>query len=547
MQLVIPLRRSVYYASLLGLAANLAVLPWTRWAIAGVVLFGILSLLGTYHVLSRRRTLSRNYPVLIQLRYFFESIGPEFRQYFIEADQDERPFAREQRVLVYQRAKRVMDNKPFGSLLDVYGDGYEWINHSLVAGRAEPGSCRIGVGESRARPYSASVLNISALSFGSISPNAIRALNAGAARGGFYNDTGEGSISRYHQEHGGDLVWEIGSGYFGCRNADGSFSEEQFIENASLDQVKMIEVKLSQGAKPGRGGLLPGAKVNAEIAAARGVPVGEDVVSPAMHSAFTTPIELMQFIDRLRTVSGGKPVGFKLALGHPWEWFCIAKAMQETGLAPDFIVVDGAEGGTGAAPLEFVNRVGMPMREGLRLVHNTLIGLGLRDEIKLAAAGKITSAFHIFRTLSLGADWCNSARGFMFALGCIQAVSCHTGRCPSGVATQDRRRWRNLEPADKADRVANFHEQTVISLAHLLAAAGLDHPGDVTPMHVHRRLSATESKSFAELYPTLPRAALLESTPTMEPFAQFWRAARPDRFTLAGMAPSVAPDRVSSL
>jgi len=533
MQLVIPLRRSVYYCSIAGLAVSVAGLMVSGWAMAGVATFGILSALGTYHVFSRRRTLSRNYPVLIQLRYFLESIGPEFRQYFIEADQDERPFAREQRALVYQRAKRVMDNKPFGSLLDVYGEGYEWLNHAMVPGSAAVDDCRIRIGADCPRSYSASVFNISALSFGSISPNALRALNAGAARGGFYHDTGEGGISRYHTEAGGDLVWEIGSGYFGCRDEHGRFDEARFVETAASDQVKMIEIKLSQGAKPGRGGVLPGAKVNAEVALARGVPEGETVVSPATHSAFSTPLELIEFIGRLRRLAGGKPVGFKLAIGHPWDWFCLAQAMRESASTPDFIVVDGAEGGTGAAPLEFINRVGMPMREGLRLVHNTLVGLDLRDRVKLGAAGKITSSFHIFRTLALGADWCNSARGFMFALGCIQAVNCHSDRCPSGIATQDRRRWRNLDPLDKAERVFNFHQQTVGSLTHLLAAAGLDHPSQVTRRHVHRRISATESKSFAELYPGLERGVLLAGAPALEPFASCWSQARPDVFVRA--------------
>ena len=513
---------------------SVAAALWTPWAFWGVVLFGVLSLLGGYHLLSSSRTLSRNYPVLIQLRYFFESIGPEFRQYFIEADHDERPFSREQRALIYQRAKGVMDHRPFGTLIDVYGEGYEWINHSLTPLPVVPGDQRILVGASCAKPYEASVFNISALSFGAISPNAVRALNAGAARGGFYHDTGEGSISRYHREHGGDLVWEIGSAYFGCRRADGAFDEERFAQNAALDQVKMIEIKLSQGAKPGLGGLLPGAKVNAEIAAAREVPQGQDVVSPARHSAFSTPIELLEFVGRLRTLSGGKPVGFKLAIGHPWEWFAIAKAMLETGLLPDFIVIDGAEGGTGAAPLEFINRVGMPVRDGLLLVRDTLIATGLRDRIRIGAAGKITSAFHVFRMLALGADWCNSARGFMFALGCIQAMNCHTGRCPSGVATQEPSRWRSLDVSDKSDRVYNFHRQTLSSLAALVSAAGLQHVSEIGPQHVVRRISATEVKSIELLYPAPPRGALLDGCPDQEVFARYWPSARADRFNSGG-------------
>ena len=334
--------------------------------------------------------------------------------------------------------------------------GYEWINHSMAPSTIASHDFRITIGGARAQPYSASVFNISAMSFGSLSANAIKALNAGAKRGNFAHDTGEGSISEHHRLNGGDLIWEIGSGYFGCRNPDGSFSEERFRENALDAQVKLIEIKLSQGAKPGHGGVLPGAKVTPEIARARGVQVGEDCISPAAHSAFSTPVELMRFIERLRALSGDKPVGFKLCIGHPWEWFALCKAMVETGITPDFIVVDGAEGGTGAAPLEFTDHVGTPLQEGLLLVHNTLVGLNLRDRIAIGCAGKVTSAFDIARLMALGADWCNAARGFMFALGCIQAQTCHTGNCPTGVTTQDPLRQRALVVGDKAERVWRF-------------------------------------------------------------------------------------------
>ncbi|KXS47079.1 MAG: glutamate synthase, partial [Marinobacter sp. T13-3] len=337
-------------------------------------------------------------------RYLFESVGPEIRQYFIQSDTEERPFSREQRAIVYQRAKDVLDKRPFGSQLHMYEEGFEWMSHSMAPTEIPDSDFRILIGKNCEKPYNASVFNISAMSFGSLSANAILALNTGARKGGFYHDTGEGSISRYHRQPGGDLVWEIGSGYFGCRNPDGTFSEEKFQKNANLDQVKMIEVKLSQGAKPGHGGILPGAKVSEEIAEARGVEPGEDCISPAHHSAFSTPLELMDFLDRLRQLSGGKPVGFKLAIGHPWEWFALVKAMLKTGKRPDFIVVDGGEGGTGAAPLEFINRLGTPMTEALLLVHNTLVATNLREDIAIGAAGKITSAFNIARTLALGAD-----------------------------------------------------------------------------------------------------------------------------------------------
>jgi glutamate synthase domain-containing protein 2 len=383
------------------------------------------------------------------------------------------------------------------------------------------------------------VFNISAMSFGSLSAAAIRALNEGARRGGFYHDTGEGSISPYHRENGGDLVWEIGSGYFGCRDADGAFDLARFTENARTAQVRMIEVKLSQGAKPGHGGVLPAVKVSPEIAVTRGVLQGHDCISPARHSAFSTPVGLLEFVARLREASGGKPTGFKLAIGHPWEWFGIAKAMHETGLLPDFIVVDGAEGGTGAAPAEFIDHVGVPMHEALMLVHNTLVWLNLRDKVKIGAAGKIVGAFDIARTLALGADWCNAARGFMFALGCIQSQTCHTDRCPTGVATQDPHRWKQLDVPDKATRVHHFHDNTLHALRDLLCAAGLDHPGQLGPEHILRRVSPIEVRSLAALYRFLEPGELLTQVPEHAVFKQFWADARSDSFA--------APDKVRAL
>jgi glutamate synthase domain-containing protein 2 len=505
----------------------------------GVGIFGALALLGTIDLLQKRSTLRRNYPLLAHFRYGLESIGPEIRQYFIERDTEELPYSREQRALVYQRAKNVMDVVPFGTEHNVYDVSYEWINHSITPSFIDTYDFRVRIGPRTAHPYDASVFNISAMSFGSLSANAIRALNEGARRGGFYHDTGEGSISAYHREGGGDLVWEIGSGYFGCRDEKGRFNEERFAKNACTAQVKMVEVKLSQGAKPGHGGILPAAKVSPEIAAARGVVAGEDCVSPARHSEFSTPVGLLEFVDRLRRLSGGKPAGFKLAIGHPWEWFGIAKAMQETGLLPDFIVVDGAEGGTGAAPSEFIEHVGVPMHEGLMLVHNTLVGLGLREKVKIGAAGKIVSAFDIARTLALGADWCNAARGYMFALGCIQSQSCHTDRCPTGVATQDPARWRHLDVPDKATRVHNFHENTLRALRDLLCAAGLLHPDELGPEHIVRRLSPVEVRSLASLYRFLAPGELLHQIPEHAVFKQFWADARSDSFE--------APLRVRSL
>ena len=523
-------RYLVFMFCILALALSFLLAPHWPESGWGVAIFTVLTGVGIGDLLQRRSTLRRNYPVLAHFRYGLESIGPEIRQYFVQSDLDEVPFSREQRALVYQRAKGEMDVVPFGTLHSTYRVDYEWINHSLAPAKIDSHDFRVLVGARCEQPYAASVFNISAMSFGALSANAIRSLNEGARRGGFYHDTGEGSISPYHRERGGDLVWEIGSGYFGCRDEHGHFDEARFVANAGAPQVKMIEIKLSQGAKPGHGGVLPAAKVSAEIAATRGVPMGVDCVSPAAHSAFSTPVGLLEFVARLRDLSGGKPVGFKLAIGHPWEWFGIAKAMQETGLLPDFIVVDGAEGGTGAAPSEFVDHVGVPMHEALMLVHNTLVGLDLRDRIKLGAAGKITTAFDIARTLAMGADWCNAGRGFMFALGCIQSLSCHTDRCPTGIATQDPRRWKHLDLADKATRVHQYHENTLRALRELLCAAGLTDPAQLGPEHNLRRVSAVEIRSLAALYRYLEPGELLRRVPEHSVFHDYWGDARADSF-----------------
>jgi glutamate synthase domain-containing protein 2 len=516
-----------------ALLTPMSVLWWWPSAAAG-----FLAVVGLIDYLQPNHAIRRNYPVLAHFRFFFEFIRPEIRQYFIESDTEELPFSRSQRAIVYQRAKGVSDKRPFGTQLNVYEAHYEWINHSMMPTEIASHDFRTVIGASNAQPYAASVFNISAMSFGALSASAVLALNRGAKKGNFYHDTGEGSISRYHRE-GGDIVWEIGSGYFGCRTADGRFDPAIFAKNAADPAVKMIEIKLSQGAKPGHGGVLPGAKVTQEIAEARGVPPGVDCVSPARHSAFSTPRELLAFVSQLRELSNGKPVGIKLAIGHPWEWFAIAKAMLATDTVPDFIVVDGGEGGTGAAPLEFTDHVGAPLREALMLVHNTLVGIGMRDRIKIGASGKIVTAFDIARTLAMGADWCNSARGFMFALGCLQAQTCHTGHCPTGVTTQDPQRMRALVVPDKAERVYQFHRNTLMALKELLAAAGLRHPSELGPEHVIRRVSSTEVRSLAALHVWAQPSELLHGVPEHPVFKVFWKEADPESFA--------APTGVASL
>lgn len=498
-------------AALAAAGFGIAWLVDPHWWIG--VSFGVaafLTLVGLHDYFQTSHAILRNYPIAAHLRFIFEEIRPEMRQYFFEGDKDGMPFPRDRRAIVYQRAKMTLDVRPFGTTYDVYSNGYEWMSHSISPRPVSHEPFRITIGgPDCTQPYSASIFNISAMSFGALSANAIRALNGGAKLGGFAHDTGEGGYSPYHREGGGDIIWEIGSGYFGARNPDGTFSPEKFAAAAANPQVKMVELKLSQGAKPGHGGVLPAPKVSAEISQTRGVPIGEDCISPSSHSAFSTPVEMMKFIAEMRRLSGGKPAGFKLCIGHEWEFMAICKAMLETGIYPDFIVVDGKEGGTGAAPMEFVDHVGKPMRQGLYFVHNALVGIGARDRIKIGAAGKIITAFDIIRVMALGADWCNAARGFMFAVGCIQSQSCHTDRCPTGVATQDPTRQRALVVPDKIQRVANFHRATLHELAELTAAAGLDHPGEFKLIHISRRISAREVVTFADVYPALSEGELI--------------------------------------
>ncbi len=513
-----------------GLGIQMA--PTGFWGRALVIVPGLLILIGIRDLVQTRHAVLRNYPVIGHVRWLVELIRPEIRQYLLEAENEATPFSRAQRSLVYRRAKGISSDHPFGTLIDVYAPDYEYIQHSTrPVDPPDPKTFRITIGNDQcAQPYSASIFNISAMSFGSLSANAIRALNRGAAMGGFYHDTGEGSISPYHREGGGDIVWEIASGYFGCRTDDGRFDPDKFAAQAVDPQVRMIEIKLSQGAKPGHGGILPAKKVTPEIAVTRGVPLGQDCVSPPRHSAFSTPLEMMAFIAQLRTLSGGKPVGFKLCIGHPWEFMAIVKAMLASGVVPDFVVVDGGEGGTGAAPVEFSDHVGTPMREGLVFVHNVLLGAGLRSRVKIGVAGRLVSAFDIATVLAIGADWTNAARGYMFALGCIQSLSCHTNKCPTGVATQDAGRQRALVVPDKAERVYKFHDRTVAVLAEMLAAAGLTHPDDLRPHHLVHRISPTEIRHFDQVHTFLTENSLVEGRCDLPFYATNWARAQATTF-----------------
>jgi len=506
------------------------------WKPILISLFVILPIIavGIKDMAQNKKTLLRLYPVVGHFRYLLEYIRPEIQQYFIESDTNGKPISREYRTLVYQRAKGVRDTQPFGTVFDVYRLGYEWINHSISPHKIEDKDPRIIFGANNcSKPYAASPLNISAMSYGALSKNAIMALNKGAKINNFAHNTGEGGVSPYHLEHGGDLIWQIGTGYFGCRNNETEgFDENKFIKMAARDEIKMIEVKLSQGAKPGHGGILPAAKVTQEIVDIRGVEMGKDIISPPAHSAFSSPKGLLEFVAKLRELSGGKPVGFKLCIGHKAEFLAICKAMVETGLTPDFITVDGSEGGTGAAPVEMSNSVGMPLWDALNFVNNALIGTGVRQDIRIIASGKVISAFHMVRVLALGADTINSARGMMFALGCIQSRHCNTDRCPTGIATQDPTRNKALDVTDKGVRVSNYHRSMIKHLVDLVEVAGLNHTDEVQPVHINRRVSATEIKTFDEIYEQLDEGCLLKPKTIPEKWKRNWEIATADSWDL---------------
>lgn len=518
-----------YALSVIAIASAIAASyywPATRWSL---LIVGPLVLLGLYDALQAKHTVLRNFPVIGHMRYCLEMVRPEIQQYFIDGSIDANPIEREFRSVVYQRAKGELETKPFGTERDVYRVGYEWASHSVAALPPLDNAPRITIGNRDCpNPYESSVLNISAMSFGSLSKNAVLALNGGAKRGGFAHNTGEGGVSSYHLEPGGDLIWQIGTGYFGCREKNGGFDPEQFRDMARHDHIKMVELKLSQGAKPGHGGILPARKVSREIAEIRGIPCGETVFSPPSHTAFSTPIEFVEFLGKMRDLSGGKPVGFKICIGRRTDFFAICKAIIETDIRPDFVTVDGGEGGTAAAPLEFSNSVGTPARDAWIFAHNALVGAGLRDDIRIIASGKILTGFHIIRALAIGADLCNSARGMMLALGCIQSLRCDTNQCPTGVTTQDPSLVYGLKVTDKTERVHRYHDATVKGALELLGAMGLNSLQDLRPHHIYRRVDDLRVRNLLELYDYLKPGELLGDGDTPPEFCDEWRAARSD-------------------
>ncbi|NMH26042.1 FMN-binding glutamate synthase family protein [Flavobacterium solisilvae] len=526
--------RKAFIITSITILAIIGILVYVDWKFSLLLfIFVPLIVMGLYDMYQSKHTIRRNFPLLGRMRYLLEELGPEMRQYFIETDTEGKPFDRLQRSMVYQRSKKETSTKPFGTQLDVYNVGYEWINHSLNAipfshSEEQP---RVKIGSSQCtKPYMSSMFNISAMSYGSLSKNAILALNAGAKQGGFYHNTGEGGLSPYHLEPGGDVVWNIGTGYFSTRTPDGKFSVEEFTKRATLDNVKMIEIKFSQGAKPGHGGILPKEKVTDEIAAIRLVDKGHDIISPPKHSAFSNPLELMDFVKLLRNHSGGKPIGIKICIGNKSEFMAICKAMVETRTYLDFITVDGGEGGTGAAPPEYSDHVGMPLRDAVAFVYDCLNGFGIKSQIKIIASGKVISGFDIIRCLSLGADLCNSARGMMFALGCIQALECHANTCPTGVATQNPDLTKGLVPQEKSVRVANFQHETIKNAMELMASAGLKHPDDVTRDVVSTRVERNVVETFAQTFPELETGCLLNENTVPKEFLYFWKKANSEKF-----------------
>ena len=517
----------IFLGALTTLAAAVGGVGW--WAL--LVVLVLLLLLAVHDLLQKRHSILRNYPVLGHLRFLMEDVRPELQQYFIERNWDGRPFDRDVRSSIYQRAKDTKEEQPFGTERDVDAPGYEYLVHSTRPVDPLDSAPRVRIGgKDCAHPYDMALMNVSAMSFGALSANAIEALNKGAAKGGFAHDTGEGGLSKYHR-NGGDLVWEIGSGYFGARTENGDFDPAKFQDTAADPQVKMTSLKLSQGAKPGIGGVLPGAKVTKEIADARGVPAGQKCVSPSYHRVFSTPRELVLFMARMRELNGGKPAGFKLCFGSRVDFLGICKAMVAEGVTPDFVIVDGGEGGTGAAPLEYEDHVGTPLTEGLLNVHNCLVGVGLRDQVKVGASAKVASGIDIVKRLIQGADYTNSARSMMMAVGCIQAQKCHTNTCPVGVATQDPKRMRALDVPDKTERVFHYQQQCVTQALQVMGSMGAPRPEDLRPHMLRRRVDHDEVRSYEEMFHHLQPGQLLAEPPAGR-WQRDWELADADRFTV---------------
>ncbi len=524
-------QRFMKFCAIVAAVNILGAIFWTPKILWSLVLVGPPILIGIADLTQTASTIRRNFPFLGNFRFLLEQLGPEMHQYFVESDQSGRPFNRDNRAVVYQRAKNQTDTRPFGTQLDVYQVGYEWVNHSLVPLPPEQVHPRVMIGgPDCTQPYSASIFNISAMSYGSLSKVAIEALNAGAKMGNFAHNTGEGGVSPSHLKNGGDLIWQIGTGYFGCRREDGGFDPDKFTETSAQPSVKMIEIKLSQGAKPGHGGILPAGKVTAEIAAIRGVPMGEDVLSPGHHTAFSTPLQLCEFIKTLRELSNGKPIGFKVCIGKRREFLAIAKAFVETGITPDFITVDGGEGGTGAAPMEFSSHVGCPLTEALSFVHNTLVGFGVREKIRVIASGRIISGFDLIAKLCIGADAGNSARGMMFALGCIQALQCNKNTCPTGVATQDPFLTRGLVVEQKKVRVRNYHDKTTHSVQEIMGAMGLRHTSELRPWHLMRRTGVAEIHNYEQLLEYVKPGCFLNEETVPKSYARALKSANTGDF-----------------
>jgi glutamate synthase domain-containing protein 2 len=539
--------RHAFYLTSAIVAAVVAAVAAFLWLPVLWFLIVLLPLfvIGMIDSLQKTDNVLRNYPVWGHWRYLLLSIRPQIQQYFIQSEEEGKPFSAEQRNIVYTRAKDSLGMTPFGTLLDVHQDGYEWVNHSMAPSEPTPESARVIIGgEECKQPYDASIYNCSAMSYGAISPEAIRAINRGAKNENFYHNTGEGGLSKYHLQEGGDICWQIGTGYFGCRAEDGGFDPEKFKTNAAHDQVKMIEIKISQGAKPAHGAILPAAKVSKDIAEARGVPAGQDVDSPPAHKAFSTPIELCQFIQQLRELSNGKPVGFKLCIGNRTEFMSICKAMLKTGITPDFITIDGSEGGTGAAPYEFTNHIGVPLVEGLSFAHSALCGAGLRSKLKLIASGKVITGFDLVSKLSLGADLCNAARGMLFSLGCIQSRRCHTNQCPTGITTQDPNRRVALNINYRANRVASFHRETIASFREVLGATGLHDASELHPGIIYRMINKEDAKSYEQIYEYLDDNTLVNGS-APEHWLASWQQADENKFHMVPLNPKYANNPAS--